>query len=491
MRDHLSANEGAPAGSRFPLLIRAWPPVTSLLLVALLAAVASRPYRSFDTYFHLRFGSEFRDTWSLRHPGHVTSAASNDWAPTQWLPQVVVSWIAERSEGALALVLATLLAGFAGAAYLYLRSRTRPGTAMTLTLAVVVGCLPYLTGRPQVLSYLFLVGVLASWDLARRTGRAPWWLVPLGWVWAMSHGMWVLGVAASLVLAVGVCWQQRASRPHDRLMPRALRLLAVPAGMLGAACLTPVGPRLVGAVLQVGSRSEHFAEWAAPELLTLGAAPVTLLLALAVLLTIRRDRVEPYDVALLGLGVLFSIYSQRTLPLALVVLAAVVAGELGRLRRRTGGRPGEQPGSGAQPGSGELAFVGVLAAAVVVVAGLLPLRDVPASEVEPFADVLADLPARSMVLTDRATGAVLLWTDQDLDVPIHGYGDVYTDAELEAYDDLARLEPGWKRTLERLGAQVALLPEDDRVAAALQDHGWQVVRTSDDLVYLVAPPAGG
>src|SRR4051794_38575352 len=68
--------------------------VTVSILVATFVSLAwhaSRPMTNNDTYFHLRFGEEFLDgVWSLRHPGSPTSFGTNDWVPTQWLPQVAM-----------------------------------------------------------------------------------------------------------------------------------------------------------------------------------------------------------------------------------------------------------------------------------------------------------------------------------------------------------------------------------------------------------------
>src|SRR3954468_3842806 len=66
----------------------------ALLLATVLLVVVidfAGPLSNPDTFFHLRFGREFLDGWSLRHPGHVTSWATADWVPTQWLPQEVMA----------------------------------------------------------------------------------------------------------------------------------------------------------------------------------------------------------------------------------------------------------------------------------------------------------------------------------------------------------------------------------------------------------------
>ncbi len=55
---------------------------------------AAMPLTNPDTYFHLRFGHEFLDGgWTPWDPGSVSSFGTNDWVPTQWLPQVVMAQI--------------------------------------------------------------------------------------------------------------------------------------------------------------------------------------------------------------------------------------------------------------------------------------------------------------------------------------------------------------------------------------------------------------
>src|SRR3954464_6718714 len=60
------------------------------ILVTLVADCA-RTLSNTDTYFHLRFGQEFLHGWSLRHPGSVTTFATRDWVPTQWLSEIVMA----------------------------------------------------------------------------------------------------------------------------------------------------------------------------------------------------------------------------------------------------------------------------------------------------------------------------------------------------------------------------------------------------------------
>ncbi|MFC5728370.1 MULTISPECIES: hypothetical protein [Nocardioides] len=466
-----------PPGQRFPLLARAWPATVGLAVACVGASVAKQPFRAFDTYFHLRFGDEFRGSWSISDPGQPSTASTNDWLPTQWLAQVGLSLVSDSlGTTGLVIVFAALVSALAAGTYLLVRSWASLPAATIVTPIVLLACLPSVSLRPQMLSFLFATVVVASWAGVRRSRRVPWWLVPLGWLWAVCHGMWILGVAMSLVLAVAVCVERRAGRRETLLM------LSVPAGMLLAVCLTPAGPRLIASVLLVNSRAEYFREWGPPDLASAVGIPVTLLLFTAVLLTARRGHLASVDVALLGLGTVFSLYSLRTLPLAAVVLAPLVGSELSRLRaqrtvRRTAlGRP-------------ELTVVAGLSTLLVILAPLLPDsgRDEAAEQLAAFDARLEALRPGEVVLTDRVSGAVLLWTHPELDVPIHGYGDVYTDDELESYRVLVKVAPGWERTLSDLRPSAAVMPDDLPLTHALLQQGWSVTQQEQELLYLSPP----
>src|ERR1700712_3160569 len=65
--------------------------VVVLGILGSLVANCARTLTNTDTYFHLRFGQEFLDGWSLRHPGSVSTFATREWVPTQWLSEIVMA----------------------------------------------------------------------------------------------------------------------------------------------------------------------------------------------------------------------------------------------------------------------------------------------------------------------------------------------------------------------------------------------------------------
>jgi len=72
---------------------------------------------------------------------------------------------------------------------------------------------------------------------------------------------------------------------------------------------------------------------------------------------------------------------------------------------------------------------------------------------------------------------------------MHGYGDTFTTEELERNVDILDLERGWQDLVRGTGAQVAFLRTDHPLTAALEDAGWIVEETSEE-VELLSAPAG-
>jgi hypothetical protein len=72
---------------------------------------------------------------------------------------------------------------------------------------------------------------------------------------------------------------------------------------------------------------------------------------------------------------------------------------------------------------------------------------------------------------------------------MNGYGDIFTDAELERNYQMDATNPGWAGAVQRTGARYALLKPGSRLAYSLEDlEDWTVVHRSPDLVLLMAPP---
>ena len=302
---------------------------------------AAMPLTNPDTYFHLRFGHEFLDGgWTPWDPGSVSSFGTNDWVPTQWLPQVVMAQIEDWFglagvawfQGLLHLALCVTF-------WVVARRWSTPLVSAAIVATALMASSLGLSMRPQVISYLLVAVTTAAWLRTREDGRVRWWLVPVTWVWAMCHGMWPVGIVIGVVAVVAIA--------ADRAVPRRrlLALAAVPVGCAVAAALTPVGPRLYPAVLLVGGRGQYFAEWKPLDFTgVVGGALLVLIAAVAVRM-VRRGSVSPWtDIAVVGLTVGWALYSTRTVAVAAAMLVPITAtctpGGRGRPRRPAAARPG-------------------------------------------------------------------------------------------------------------------------------------------------------
>jgi hypothetical protein len=442
-----------------------------------LARLASFRLDNYDTYFHLRFGQEFLDgRWSLRHPGSVTAFATADWVPTQWLPQVVMAQTEDWfGLAGVAWLCGLLFLTLAMTIYWACRQQAEPLVAGLLVLATLVACTPGMSMRPQQVSYLLVTVTTAAWLRARRTGRAPWLLVPLTWVWTMCHGMWPAVVVIGLVAVAGLAL--------DREQPRRtlLRMLAVPALSAAVSLLTPAGPGLLPAVVRVSSRGRYFYEWGPPDFTEVYGVVLLGILALAVLPRLRRrERVPWFDLALVGLAVLWAVYSLRTVPVSACLAAPLAAAAL-------------QPSLGARPHvrrPERVLVVAGWAAALVGLALVVPHTADQPRETPSWVDgALGELPAGTVVLDDSAFGGYLMWRFPQLDVAMNGYGDLYTDDELERNADIDAVRDGWVGLVKEVHPDYAILPPRSPLAYNLRAvEGWSVVEEGGDLELLAPPP---
>lgn len=455
-----------------------------LLLGGLLLALVrflSAPLANPDTFFHLRYGHEFLHGWSLSHPGHVSTFGRRDWVPTQWASQVLMA-LMESAFGLPGVawlvgvaVLLTVVAVFAVA-----RAYADPLPAVVVTLFAVLAMSVGLTGRPQVVSYLLVLVTTHVWLRTAVDLRPRWWLIPLTWVWATLHGMWPIGALVGLVAVLGICLDNRSRA--SALRPVLLRLLAVPLLSLVVAALTPVGPRLFGAVLLVEGRAKFHDEWAATDFHRFPAAVTAGLLVLTLsvwLLRPGRERQSWVSVLLFLLAAGWSAYAVRTVPVAAAIAVPFLAEALQSL---TGGhRPAPRR---------ERLVVGVIAAGVIaLLTALVPFTAARAAPVPTWLNPALDrLPEGTPVQTEDMIGSYLIWSHPELDFVIDAYSDAYTTKHLQEQLDLQRLRPGWDQTLRASHVRVAVLPSRGGLAYALRElEGWRVVHGSPDLVMLQAP----
>ena len=445
------------------------------ITMATLTWHAAMPLTNPDTYFHLRFGHEFLDGgWTPWDPGSVSSFGTNDWVPTQWLPQVVMAQI----EDWLGLAGVAWFQGFLHLAlcvtfWVVARRWSTPLVSATIVATALMASSLGLSMRPQVISYLLVAVTTAAWLRTREDGRVRWWLVPMTWVWAMCHGMWPVSIVIGVVAVVAIA--------ADRAVPRRrlLALAAVPLGCAVAAALTPVGPRLFPAVLLVGGRGQYFGEWKPLDFTSVVGVSLLVLIAAVAVRMVRRGSVSTWtDIAFVGLTVGWALYSTRTVAVAAAMLVPITA-------HVYSGWP--RPAS--PPGRRETGAVLALAAAFLALLAVVVPRTADAPPDEPsWASAVDDLPAGTVVLNDWGQGGWMIWRWPELDFVSNGYGDIFTDAELDRNLRLDAAGTGWVTDAQRTGAAYALVEPGTKLAYGLELMDWTVLHRSKDLVLMEPPP---
>lgn len=351
------------------------------------------------------------------------------------------------------------------------RSQSSLLVSATLTILVLAASTPSLSARPQVLSFVLTAVTVSAWIRTTEDGRARWWLIPLTWLWVLLHGMWLVGISISLVAAVGHVLDGRAtwrSRAH---------VLGVPLGSALAAALTPVGPGIYEAVLLVGSRANYFDEWDPPSLTDLPTMMMMILLMGALLMRLRQGvGLWATDLILL-LGLVWGMYSGRTVPVAAVIAAVLLARYL---------RPFTPFRSSSRRELATLLSAGLCAAAALGVATANQSSDVGRP---PWLDArLNSLPEGTPVFSDLQFGGYLMWRYPEVNTLAHGYADMYTTHELDDIILVSNVEAGWDQTLRDLDAEYVLMAPDAALTYALiNSAGWRVLEKSDR-VLLLAPP---
>lgn len=468
------AEPGASAVSW--LVRRALPPVFFGIVAALAAVWAAGPITDPDPWWHVRLGDEFRDGWAISDPGQLSPFATQPWVATQWTLEVLASYV-EDWFGLLGIAVLTGLALVVLAQVLWSAARmvSEPLPAALTAALALLAVYPVVAPRPQIAS-LILLGIFAiAWARTSVDHRVRWWLLPLSWLWACTHGFWFVGAMLGLAVTAGLLLD-RSVAPR-----RALLLGLVPVGSVFVAGLTPAGPRLLLAPFMVSGIKEHILEWQPPSFTDPFVLMVGGMAAIVAVTWARRGPVPWTDVLVFLLAGALLVYAGRTVALAAVLLTVPTAAALQQWL----------PGSGlSRPRPTERLVV--RGAAVVAAMAVLTATLAQRPYVDPYPDVidstLAALPEDAVVLNTYAFGGWLSWRHPDLVHGIDGMTEAYPPAYLDDYLDALKMRPGWEDFVDRIGATHAFLATDAPIAHELQLHlDWTVLARTKDYVILERP----
>jgi hypothetical protein len=451
------------------------------VVLALSLAKGLSPFAEPDLWWHLRTGDRLRQGSGLTAWDPSASFAQQAYAATQWLPETVASW-AYSVGGVGGVLWLRAVAIIALTVVVYAAARRFAGrlpAALTagLTLMAAGGGL---NPRPQLVSFvLFAVTVHACIGMVQDR-RPRWWLVPVFWLWACCHGLWIFGLIVGLVMVVSAI-----ADPTTRPAPRELRRLAA----LWAACLvavacTPLGPGLLATPFEVANNASMIAEeWRPTPLNNVFAwAALLELLICVVCWAVRPQRRPWWQYALLAFAAASTMWMWRLVPLGAVAAAPLVAAALEDLltAQRESFTRRERRGLGA-------AFVGLIAVAALLCATPIgsSASRYPAG-MQPIDQALKALPAHTVVLDDFGISGWLLWAHPELRPVADLRGEIYGHDYLVAYQNVLAVKPGWESFVARTRPGAALVARDSALGDALRHRlHWTVAASTKEFLLIL------
>ncbi|MBL8055766.1 MAG: hypothetical protein JNK29_03665 [Anaerolineales bacterium] len=487
--------------------------VTALTFLAIFA-MAARVSVDTDTWWHLRTGQ-----WIMTHgaipqtdPFSFTRQGV-PWRIPGWLAQAPLYVLFERfGYGGLNLVTAGLVT--LTFALVYPACTGHPLLrAFTLVLAAAASGI-YWSARPQIVSLVLAAAfALILYQYRWRRVNRLWLLPPLMAVWANVHGGFAIGfiliglTLAGQVLAALGAW--RRYRPREEapgaplfidFTPTAaadlpnrqsfLWLSAILAACVLAVALNPAGAEMLTypfKTVGIGALRDFIQEWQSPNFHNVETQPfLWLLLATFVAVAFSGRRPDATDVVLvLGLAYL-GFLAGRNMPLLAVVapplltrhadaLVAVVRQRLRPVPAPDGPPAGEAPPAADFPALNWLLLLVLAGGAALKVAAVLP-AEVNERELARFTPLAA---ARFIQQTHPPGplfnsynfGAYLTWAlYPDYPVYVDGRTDLYDDAFLREYLDVALGRPGYAAAFDRAGIRLVLIEADSLLADRLREN---------------------
>lgn len=467
------ADEDEAGPDRTPGLLVWGPAVGFGLLLLGLARHAGSGISDPDTLWHVLAGRHLWQSREFSGADPLSTFTTGPWVLNQWLPDLALA-LADHLGGLPAVAWLTQALRIAVCLAVFAACRRRGGVlpAALVGAVAVLGCADSLSPRPQLVGFVLLAVTVSGWLGTAEDRRPRWWLLPLAWLWACSHGTWVVGVSVGVAVIAGLVLSRSITRAE------LLRLSAIPAGSILLAALTPVGPELFRSFAAVRAVSPYIQEWRSP---TLDSPSVlaTLLLALLVPLGwwIRRETLRWPSVALWVTGVAWGATSMRTVAVGAVVLAPLAATALTALIGRSRS-PVTRPERAILVGS---AVVSLALSAVLAAAGPTTPVGVP-SRLDPQLDALG---AGTVVWNSDLVGGWLMWSHPSLEHTADTRAELYGPERARTYLAVLQADTGWEAPFDAARPGAALVEDGLPLVDALESRGWTVAGRDGGYVLLL------
>jgi len=467
-----SRTQAAPAPGARPW----FPPTVAAVVVSISVVIGVRPVTDPSPWLHLKIGAFLLGGGRFGLPDPWAPFATRAYLPTEWLPAIVgqqmyqafglpgIAWM--RCAGILGLLSALVWSA---------RRSADTVTTVLVSLVALVGASHALTERPQLLGLVFLAVAIGAWWRTALDLRPRWWLVPMTWLWACSHGLWSVGVAVGLVMITGLLLDRRLTRST------AARLLAIPVFSLAAAGLTPLGPRLLLTPFTVGQNASEFVtEWLPTSARDPFAVVTLTMLGLVILAWVRLGRRPPWwQIGFLLTGVAATLVTTRTIAVGALLAAPLLAHEIQLYRAR----PLRVATRQARRAWVALILIALLAAVPLSAARAQDPVAVP----QALKPQLSLIPSGTIVLAEGDISGWLFWADPQVRPVFDPRVESYSAPYIRTFVSAMAAAPGWRQFVDRTGARYALVVTGSPIATALVERaGWSQIGKDAGFVLLRA-----
>ena len=198
------------ARERAARLLRRLPGPLALFVAALgavmLGITLAKGVQDPDFFWHLTTGELIARSGSVPTTDPFSFTwAGQPWTLHEWLSELAIYQLITRAGDVATLFVFGLLPAAIFALLAWVLARQGVGVlALGLAaLPVSLVLVPYVTVRPQAISWLLLAALIGLL-LALRPSRPAWALalIPFFVMWANLHGLWVIGLAVVAVYAI-------------------------------------------------------------------------------------------------------------------------------------------------------------------------------------------------------------------------------------------------------------------------------------------------
>lgn len=441
------------------------------ILFILLFAMAVRTPTDTDTWWHIRSGDYIVHERTIPTTDPFShNRYGEDWIDHSWGSQIVIYGAYELFGGGdrpgdsgnigLSLYMAALAT--LAMAFVYLMCE---GNVYVRAFVVVLGASAaavFWSPRPQMVSFMLGALVLYLLHLYKRRSLDRLWLIPvIMGLWANLHGGFAIGFIFLFGSLIGEGLGNLLDPESATVVrwPRLRKLALVTLVAIAAVALNPRGIMMLGYPLRtvsIGVLQDFIQEWASPNFHEPQTWPfAALLLGVLAAAALGSRRIDWTDLVLVCGTAFMALTAGRNIAVFAIAATPVFSRHLDAWLTERGWqvRPRRRMSNSMLALNWVLLII-VGLGALAKIAGAVNAQTVREAQELYFpvelADTLDETPPPGKMFNSYNWGGYLIFAAPGVPVYVDGRTDLYDDAFLREYLDIAFLREGWE---DRLDAQ--------------------------------------